>query len=275
VEPNGVRLGGLGRLGRRQLMRRLGGAAVAAAGAAVAVPALAGVAEAQQSPTTTGGAGGGGATTVSTAAGASGTAGGGSGTSTTAAAGASTTAGAATTTAAATTTTTAPPSKPQPEDLVVLSFANSVELAVVAIYTQALATGRLGADNAKVATRFQAHHRDHAQSFAGMGGKVITNIANQSLVSAYSPRIQGAASEQALLQVLLELETAMASSYTNSISSLVATDPVYLVASILPIEARHAVVYGEKLGAPAPSYLPTFESTSGGFTPAQYPIVES
>jgi hypothetical protein len=253
-------------------MRRLGGAAAAAAGATVAVPALAGVAEAQQSPTTTGG--GGAATTVTTAAGAAGTGGGGSGTATTAAAGATTTAG-PTTTAAATTTTTAAPTKPQPEDLVVLSFANSVELGLVAIYTQALASGRLSADNAKIVTRFQAHHRDHAQSFAGMGGKVITNIANQSLVSAYTTRIQAASSEQALLQVLLELETAMASSYTGSISSLVATDPVYLVASILPTESRHAVVYGEKLGAPADSYLPPFESTSGGITPAQYPIVES
>jgi hypothetical protein len=255
-------------------MRRLGGAAAAAAGAAVAVPALAGVAEAQQSPTTTGG--GGAATTVTTAAGAAGAGGGGggSGTSTTAAAGATTTAG-PTTTAAATTTTTAPPAKPQAEDLVVLSFANSVELGLVAIYTQALASGRLSADNAKIVTRFQAHHRDHAQSFAGMGGKVITNIANQSLVSAYTSRVQAASSEQALLQVLLELETAMASSYTGSISSLVATDPVYLVASILPTESRHAVVYGEKLGAPADSYLPPFESTSGGITPAQYPIVES
>ena len=266
MEPNGVRLG------RRQLMRRLGGAAAAAAGAAVAVPALAGVAEAQQSPTTTGGAGA--ATTVTTTAGAAGTGGGGSGTSTTAAAGATTTAG-PTTTAVATTTTTAPPAKPQPEDLVVLSFANSVELGLVAIYTQALASGRLSADNAKIVTRFQAHHRDHGQSFAGMGGKVITNIANQSLVSAYTTRIRAASSEQALLQILLELETAMASSYTGSISSLIATDPVYLVASILPTEARHAVVYGEKLGAPASSYLPAFESTSGGITPAQYPIVES
>ena len=218
--------------------------AAAAAGAAVAVPALAGVAEAQQSPTTT------------------------------AASGATTSAG-PTTTAAPTTTTTAPPSKPQAEDLVVLSFANSVELGLVAIYTQALASGRLSADNAKIVTRFQAHHRDHAQSFAGMGGKVITNIANQSLVSAYTTRIQAASSEQALLQVLLELETAMASSYTGSISSLVATDPVYLVASILPTESRHAVVYGEKLGAPTDAYLPPFESTSGGITPAQYPIVES
>ena len=157
----------------------------------------------------------------------------------------------------------------------VLSFANSVELGLVAIYTQALASGRLSADNAKIVARFQAHHRDHAQSFAGMGGKVITNIANQSLVSAYTTRIQAASSEQALLQVLLELETAMASSYTGSISSLVGTDPVYLVASILPTESRHAVVYGERLGAPTDAYLPPFESTSGGITPAQYPIVES
>jgi hypothetical protein len=260
VEPNG------GRLGRRQLMRRLGAAAAAAGGAAVAVPALATVAEAQQSPTTTGGA--------ATTAGASGASGGaGSGTSTTAA-GASTSV-AATTSAAPTTTTTLPPSKPLPADIAVLSYANSVELALVAIYDQALATGRVGADNAKIVTRFQSHHRDHAQSFAGMGGKAITNIANQSLVSAFTARVQAASSEQAVLQVLADLETAAASSYTGALANIVATDPAYLVSSILPIESRHAVVYGQKLGAPASTYLPSFETTSGAITPARFPLVES
>jgi hypothetical protein len=286
VDFNGVRLG------RRQLMRRLGGAAAAAAGAAVAVPALAGGAQAQQSPTTTAGApatsgasnnaGAGGSSTTApggaggastTGAGAAGSGGAGSGTSTTAA-GASTSVS-PTSSAAPTTTTTLPPSKPLPADIAVLSFANSVELALVAIYTQALATARLGADNAKTVTRFQNHHRDHAQSFAGMGGKAITNIANQSLVSAYTTRIQAAASEQAVLQVLLELETAAASSYTAALANIVATDPAYLVSSILPIESRHAVVYGGKLGASASSYLPSFESTSAAITPAQYPLVES
>jgi hypothetical protein len=220
-------------------MRRLGGAAAAAAGAAVAVPALATVADAQQSPTTTG-------SSV-----------------------------APTTSAAPTTTTTLPPSKPLPADIAVLSYANSVELALVSIYDQALATGRVGADNAKIVTRFQAHHRDHAQSFAGMGGKAITNIANQSLVSAFTARVQAAASEQAVLQVLADLETAAASSYTAALANIVATDPAYLVSSILPIESRHAVVYGQKLGAAASTYLPSFETTSGAITPAQFPLVES
>jgi hypothetical protein len=246
-------------------MRRLGGAAAAAAGTAVAVPALAAVADAQQSPTTTGAA--------TTTAGASGGSGAGSGTSTTAA-GASTSV-APTTSAAPTTTTTLPPSKPLPADIAVLSYANSVELALVAIYDQALASGRVGADNAKIVTRFQAHHRDHAQSFAGMGGKAITNIANQSLVSAFTARVQAASSEQAVLQVLADLETAAASSYTAALANIVATDPAYLVSSILPIEARHAVVYGQKLGAPASTYLPSFETTSGAITPSQFPLVES
>jgi hypothetical protein len=250
VESNGVRLG------RRQLLRRVSGLAVAAGGAALAVPLLTEGAEAQQSPTTAAG-------------GSSTTAGGGSATSTSAR-------GAATTVSTApTTTTTLPPAKPQAADLVVMAFANSIELALVALYTQALATQKLGADNAKFVTRFQAHHRDHAQSFAATGGKAITNITNQSLVSAYSGRIQSASSEQAVMQVLLELETAMASSYGAALANIVATDPAYLVASILPTESRHAAVFGQKLGAPTSTYLPSFESTAAAFTPAQYPIVES
>jgi hypothetical protein len=234
------------RLGRRQLLRGAGGMAVAAGGAAIALPALATAAGAQQSPTTTAG---------STAS--------------------STTSVARTTSAAPTTTTTLPPAKPQPTDLVILSFANSIELALVAVYTQALQTGRLGADNAKFVTGFHSHHRDHAQSFAGMGGKAITNITNQSLVSTFGARIQSASSEQGVLQTLLDLETAAAASYTAALAQIIGTDPAYLVASILPTEARHAVVFGQKLGVSTSAYLPPFESTAGAFTPAAYPIVET
>src|SRR5215471_8916560 len=95
-------------LGRRALVRGLGGFAVTVAGISVAVPVLATAADAQQSSTTA--VGGAGATTGTTAA-------------------AVPVTGSPTSAPQATTTTTLPPSRPQPTDLAFLSFAQSLELA--------------------------------------------------------------------------------------------------------------------------------------------------
>ncbi len=221
-------------LGRRQVMGSLGKLGLATGAAALAIPAFAGVAEAQQSSTTTGGP---------------------------------------TTSAAPTTTTTLPPEKPQLSDLAILSFSQTIELAMVEIYTRALATGRLGTSSAKAATAFQGHHRQHAQSYAGMSGKATVSVANQSLITAYTTLLQAATSEQDVLKILLDLEEAAAATYTANLASIIGTDPAALVGSVLPIEARHAVVIGEALGAATPTYTPVLEPTAGQLTVANYPIV--
>jgi rubrerythrin len=236
-------------LDRRALVRRIGGFAVTIAGVSVAIPALATAAGAQQSTTTVGSQG------------------------------ASTTAGGAATTAttapsAPTTTTTLPPSKPQPVDLAFLSFAQSVELAAVQAYGLALASTLLSADVAAVALAFQNHHRDHAQAFAGMAGKAATGVANQSLLTAFSPQFQTASTEAGILQATMAIETAAASTYTAGLAQIMGTDPAYLVGSILPIEARHAVVLGQALNLDLDAYSPVFETTANALSPAQYPIVE-
>jgi hypothetical protein len=233
-------------LGRRQLVRSLGGLGLTAGAGGLAVAGLARAASAQQSSTTTAGASTSTATTV-----------------------------APTTSTAPTTTTTEPPAAPQPSDLAFLAFAQSVELAMVSVYGLALQSGRVREDTAKAMTAFQSHHQDHAHSYAAMGGKVVTNTANQSLVSAFGQRITAAATEQDVIRVLIDLENAAASTYTAALADVVGTDPAHLVGSILPIESRHAVVLGEAIGQPPTVYAPSFESTSGALTPAQYPIVEA
>ena len=50
--------------------------------------------------------------------------------------------------------------------------------------------------------------------------------------------------------------------------------PAYLVSSILPIEARHAVVLGQALDLNLDDYSPVFETTDDAVTIEQYPIVE-
>ncbi len=239
-------------LDRRALVRGLGGFAVTVAGVSVAIPALAGVADAQQSSTTA--LGGPGATSGTTVAGVA-------------------TTGSPTSAPQATTTTTLPPSKPQPTDLAFLSFSQSVELVAVQAYGLAISGTLLSAKVADVARAFQKHHLDHAQSFAGMAGKTATGVANQTLLATFSPKLQAAKSEADLVQLLLQVEDAAAATYTAGLALLIGTDPASLVASIQPIEARHAAVLGEALNLPIDAYSPLLEPTAAALTPAQYPIV--
>jgi rubrerythrin len=248
-------------LDRRALVRRLGGFAVTVAGISVAIPALATAADAQQSTTIVGGQ------TATTLTGGQG------GTSGTTVAGVSPT-GSPTSAPQATTTTTLPPSRPQPTDIVFLSFAQSVELAAVQAYGLALNSTLLSDAVATVASAFQSHHRDHAQAFAGSAGKAATGLANQSLLTAFGPQFQAASSEAQVLQAAFAVEMAAASTYTAALAQIIGTDPAYLVGSILPIEARHAVVLGQALNLDVSTYSPVFETAANALTPDQYPIVE-
>ena len=115
---------------------------------------------------------------------------------------------------------------------------------------------------ADVARAFQSHHLDHAQSFAGMAGKAATGAANQSLIAKFGPRPAGRRTEADLLTATLEVETAAAATYTAGLAQLIGTNPAALVASIQPIEARHAAVLGEALQLPVDDYTPVFETTA-------------
>jgi rubrerythrin len=274
-------VGDIGSVGRRGLVRGLGGLAAALTAAGMAVPSLASSAAAQESSTTAGGetsdstnttaAGQPGDTTGTTAPGTATTGGSAPGVATTG--GGATTAAAPTSTAAAT-TTTLPPSRPQPSDLVFLAFAQSLELAAVQAYGLALSSTLLGTEAAGVALNFQNHHRDHAQAFAGIAGKAATGITNQSLLTNYTSLFNAAKTEADVLRAAFTVETQTASTYVAGLAQLLGTDPASLVASILPIETRHATVLGQVLGLSSDQYSPPFETTSAALSPEQYPIVE-
>jgi hypothetical protein len=233
-----------GPLGRRQLVRRLGGWAAAAAGAGLTVPLLASRAGAQTQPTDTA------VNNVATP-----------------------TSATPTTPGAPTTTTTTPPLAPQTSDLLLLSFASSVELAAVQLYGRALAKSAFSEKTALIGRTFQTHHNAHAQSFNGMAGPAVTGLPNQTLLSTYQVLIDAANTESDLLAVVLRLEEALAATYTTGLALLIGINPSALISSVLPIEARHAVVLGQALGLDVNTYSPTFEPTTGALTPDQFPIV--
>ena len=194
---------------------------------------------------------------------------------------AATSAGAQTTTTAGDTTTTVPattttevPKAPTAEDLEILSFAQTLELALVEVYGAALATGKLAEDVLPVVAAFRDHHLQHGQAYAGLAGKAALNTANAGLVDEYVPRVEAAADQAAVLTVLFELENAAAASYTGALAEVRGLNAAATMANILPIESRHAVVLGETLGLDLDEYVPSFEDPEKGFDPDQYPVSE-
>jgi hypothetical protein len=236
------------RASRRRFLQGLGlgGAALTVGAAAIVVPAVA--AGAQTSTTTTGGPG----STTSTSAGGTGS---------------TTTVGAT----PSTTTTTTLPFDATDEDLTVLNYAQSVELAMVDVYVAA-APKLVGSDILPIALAFAAHHNQHGQAYGGLAGKAALGVANASILAAYEPRMTSASGEQDVLKVLFDLENAAASTYVTVLNQLRATNPATTVASVLPIESRHAAVIGQALNLPLEQQSPTFETTSNAFTADQYPI---
>ena len=178
-----------------------------------------------------------------------------------------------TTTGAPATTTTAPPKLGTANDLTLLGWAQSLELAAVDAYGIAIASGKLSPNIAAVAGVFQRHHREHAQALGGLASKSAPGVSNKAILAAFGPKFTAATTEQELVTLAMTVENAAASTYQALIASLTATDPAALVASILPIEARHAVVLGQASGAATAVYLPVRENADGaGLDPTKYPI---
>lgn len=184
-------------------------------------------------------------------------------------------ASATTTSTAAATTTTAPPKQPQAADLDLLAWAQSLELAAVAVYDAAIAGKRLSDKAMPVAQLFRRHHVDHAEAIGGLAGKGAKGIANPGLVKVFGPKVTGAATEAEVLTIAFDLENAAAATYGLALGVLLGTNASALVASIQPIEARHAVVLGDVLGKSLNVQVPEFQASDtkgGAIDPATYPL---
>ena len=125
---------------------------------------------------------------------------------------------------------------------------------------------------AGIAETFQTHHRQHAQATGSLAGVEAVKEPNASLVAAFVPQFQTAAAEQDLLRLAYQIENAAAATYAAALAHLSGTDPAAMLASILPIESRHAIVLGQALGLGVRDLAPTIENVKNAATPDKYPI---
>lgn len=164
---------------------------------------------------------------------------------------------------------TAPIDAPE-ADAEVVRFAESVERAAVAAYGLAVASGKLSAQVLESARTFARHHADHANALYCLVPNPAPMAANQALVDAIAPQVQGAADADALITVLYQLEESAAATYAFALGVLESADVAGAAASILPVESQHAVVWGETLDLPIDQWMPSFQSEAGALDPAEY-----
>jgi rubrerythrin len=155
-------------------------------------------------------------------------------------------------------------------DVELAAFIQSFELTAAETYEALL--DRLGDEVRPVAEAFAQHHRDHAHAFTAIIGPEGTNRANAALTAELGPQVSAARTESAALALAFDLEQAAASSYLAAIGALETPRPAATAASILPIEAAHAVVLGQALGRPLGDYVPVFETVQSAADPATYPL---
>lgn len=139
------------------------------------------------------------------------------------------------------TLSTTPLKQPTAADIVLLSAAQSAELAVRELYDVALGTGGFSDVQRSVLELFRDHHTAYVQALNGLLGKSAPNSRNESLFSSYTDQVQSATTSLTALQ---ELENILVATHTDIVGSLVGLDGANLMASILMVEARHAAVFG-------------------------------
>lgn len=157
-------------------------------------------------------------------------------------------------------------------DTDIAAFAQSVELAAVAAYEAAAGRDLLDAATVEVATMFAGHHQDHADAFGAVAGDAAPDTANMAVLDAFGPMIEEAADAAALLQIAYDLEEGAAATYVFALGALEDPANAAATATILPVEAQHAVVLGQALELDAADYLPPFETDERALDPAMYPV---
>jgi hypothetical protein len=138
-----------------------------------------------------------------------------------------------------TTTTTAPPKQPTDDDVSLLGFSQSVELAARNLYDVALGTKDFDDNTRAVLATIRESHDAYAASLSAILGREAPQTVNpvfDTLQSSFG------GDKQSVLDAAYALESTAVATHTDVLGKLQATDGASLIASILIVEARHGTV---------------------------------
>ncbi len=165
-------------------------------------------------------------------------------------------------------------------DVQFAAFAESLELAMVAVYETLLP--KLTADRVAHAARFRDHHQEHAKQFATLAGSSATGRPNGALLAFVTPTAQAVSTETDVLALAATLENQMTDTYAYALAVLGTDDIAARAIATLPVESAHASFLGAVAQRPVDTLFPTgaFENASvgdgtdgrRGFDPSTFPI---
>lgn len=164
-------------------------------------------------------------------------------------------------------------SQTAPSDGDIATFAASVEYAAVAAYQAAAKSGKV--KNKAIldaATAFAGQHQQHGDAFKAAGTNPSV-VANQAVLDMVTPQLTAAKTENDVVALAYGLENAAAATYIFALGVLTNENAYNAVASVMPVEAQHAVALGLVLGKPLDEkgFLPSFETADGALDPAKFP----
>jgi hypothetical protein len=144
------------------------------------------------------------------------------------------------------TTTTAPPKRPTVDDVALLGFAQSVELAARALYDVALGADVFDDVQRVVVATIRESHDAYAASLSALLGRDAPQKVNAVFDDLESSFRGDAAS---VLDAASALESTAVATHTDILGQLQGTDGATLIASILIVEARHGTVLAHLNGS--------------------------
>jgi rubrerythrin len=158
-------------------------------------------------------------------------------------------------------------------DADVAAFAASIENTLVAVYTE-MAKQVDDPAVAHLVSMFGDHHQAHARSFNGLAGaKSVGGASNPKLTVALLPGFRAARDQSSVLVMAAALEDRVAATYEFALDNLRTAAAKRLTASVLPVEAQHAVVWGAILGHATRTMVKlSFEGREGFLDPSQLPV---
>jgi len=142
--------------------------------------------------------------------------------------------------AAAPTTTIAPVKHPTAADMVLLDFAQSVELAARDLYDVAIDAGVFDAAIVPEIVAIREAHEGYATAISGLIGRQAANKPNAALVEALAGDFDG--DPDSVAAAAAQLEDAAVATHIDIIGQLVGVDGSSLIASIVVIESRIATL---------------------------------
>jgi len=139
----------------------------------------------------------------------------------------------------AATTTTAPQKRPTEDDVTMLGFAQSIEIAAYQLYDVALATKVFDENDRAVLATIHDAHRAYAGSLSGFLGRAAPQKAHPMFDQVKS---SFGGDRSSILDAAYTLESMAVATLTDMLGQLQGTDGAGLIASILIVEGRHGTV---------------------------------